>query len=64
MTEIPFDNVDPIRASFSELTAPRSHVNRFHLFGDLLVSSTSACCVDGSVGPSLATASLTGCRLL
>lgn len=50
MTEIQFDNVDSILASFSELTDPRSHVNRFHLFGDLLVISIMAV-IAGADGP-------------
>ena len=37
MSEIQFDNVDSIVSSFSELTDPRSSINRLHVFGDLLV---------------------------
>ncbi|QDU93265.1 Transposase DDE domain protein [Lignipirellula cremea] len=50
MTEIQFDNVDSILTSFGELTDPRSHINRLHLFGDLLVISIMAV-IAGADGP-------------
>jgi predicted transposase YbfD/YdcC len=50
MTEIQFDNVDSIVSSFAGLTDPRSHVNRKHIFGDLLVICIMAV-IAGADGP-------------
>ncbi len=37
MAEIQFNDIDSILSGFRELTDPRSHINRLHVFGDLLV---------------------------
>jgi len=37
MADIKFDNVDSILSCFEDLKDPRSHINRLHVFGDLLV---------------------------
>lgn len=50
MTEIQFDNVDSILTCFDELKDPRSHVNRLHIFGDLLVICIIAV-IAGADGP-------------
>lgn len=50
MAEISFDNVDSILSGFSELNDPRSHVNRLHVFDDLLVICIMAV-VAGADGP-------------
>jgi predicted transposase YbfD/YdcC len=50
MADIEFDNVDSILTSFSELADPRSHVNRRHVFGDLLVICIMAV-IAGADGP-------------
>jgi predicted transposase YbfD/YdcC len=50
MSEIQFDNVDSIVSSFSELTDPRSSINRLHVFGDLLVICIMAV-IAGADGP-------------
>jgi len=50
MAEIQFDDVDSILACFEDLKDPRSHVNRLHVFGDLLVISIMAV-IAGADGP-------------
>lgn len=50
MAEIQFDNVDSILTCFDELNDPRSHVNRLHVFGDLLVICIMAV-IAGADGP-------------
>jgi predicted transposase YbfD/YdcC len=50
MAEIQFDDVDSILTGFSELTDPRSPINRLHVFGDLLVISIMAV-IAGADGP-------------
>lgn len=50
MSEIQFDNVDSILTSFKDLKDPRSHINRRHLFGDLLVICIMAV-IAGADGP-------------
>jgi predicted transposase YbfD/YdcC len=50
MTEIQFDNVDSILTCFKDLKDPRSHINRRHLFGDLLVICIMAV-IAGADGP-------------
>lgn len=50
MAEIQFDNVDSILTCFDELNDPRSHVNRLHIFGDLLVICIMAV-IAGADGP-------------
>lgn len=50
MSEIKFDNVDSILSSFADLPDPRSHINRKHLFGDLLVICIMAV-IAGADGP-------------
>jgi predicted transposase YbfD/YdcC len=42
MAEIQFDNVDSILSCFEDLKDPRSHINRQHVFGDLLVICITA----------------------
>ena len=42
MAEIQFDNVDSILSCFQDLKHPRSHINRRHVFGDLLVICITA----------------------
>jgi predicted transposase YbfD/YdcC len=48
--ELQFDNVDSILTCFEELKDPRSHVNRLHVFGDLLVICIMAV-IAGADGP-------------
>lgn len=50
MAELQFDSVDSIVSSFSELSDPRSHINRRHVFGDLLVICIMAV-IAGADGP-------------
>lgn len=50
MTEIQFNNVDSILASFSDLQDPRSPVNRKHLLGDMIVICIMAV-LAGADGP-------------
>lgn len=50
MSEIQFDNVDSILTCFKDLKDPRSHINRRHLFGDLLVICIMAV-IAGADGP-------------
>ncbi len=50
VAEIHFDNVDSILSQSSELTDPRSHVNRIHFFGDLIVICIMAV-IAGADGP-------------
>lgn len=50
MTEIQFDNVDSILTCFQDLKDPRSHINRRHVFGDLLVICIMAV-IAGADGP-------------
>lgn len=50
MAEIQFDNVDSILSSFQDLKDPRSHINRRHVFGDLLVICIMAV-IAGADGP-------------
>jgi predicted transposase YbfD/YdcC len=50
MAEIQFENVDSILTSFHDLKDPRSHVNRLHNFGDLLVICIMAV-IAGADGP-------------
>lgn len=50
MAEIQFDNVDSILTCFDELADPRSHINRLHIFGDLLVICIMAV-IAGADGP-------------
>ncbi len=50
MAEIQFDNVDSILSQFSELSHPRSHVNRIHAFGELIVICIMAV-ISGADGP-------------
>jgi predicted transposase YbfD/YdcC len=49
-TELQFDSVDSILTCFEELNDPRSHVNRLHVFGDLLVICIMAV-IAGADGP-------------
>ena len=42
MADIQFDNVDSILEDFCTLEDPRSHINRLHLLGDLIVMSIMA----------------------
>jgi predicted transposase YbfD/YdcC len=49
-TEIQFDNVDSILTCFEDLSDPRSHVNRLHVFSDLLVICIIAV-IAGADGP-------------
>jgi len=51
MSTIQFDNVDSILEEFKDLHDPRSHVNRRHLLGDLIVISIMAV-IAGADGPS------------
>jgi predicted transposase YbfD/YdcC len=51
MAEIQFDDVDSILEEFRDLQDPRSHINRHHLLGDLIVISIMAV-VAGADGPS------------
>ena len=37
MGDIQFDNVESILSYFEDLKDPRSHINRLHIFGDLIV---------------------------
>lgn len=48
--EIQFDNVDSILTCFENLDDPRSHVNRLHVFGDVLVICIMAV-IAGADGP-------------
>jgi len=48
--EIQFNNVDSILTCFENLDDPRSHVNRLHVFGDLLVICIMAV-IAGADGP-------------
>ena len=50
MADIQFDNVDSILTSFEALNDPRSHINRRHVFGDLLVICIMAV-IAGADGP-------------
>jgi predicted transposase YbfD/YdcC len=50
MTGIQFDNVDSIVDEFRDLIDPRSHINRRHLLGDLIVICIMAV-VAGADGP-------------
>lgn len=50
MAEIQFDNVDSILTCFQDLKDPRSHINRRHVFGDLLVICIIAV-IAGADGP-------------
>jgi predicted transposase YbfD/YdcC len=50
MAELQFDSVDSIVSGFSQLSDPRSHINRRHIFGDLLVICIMAV-VAGADGP-------------
>ena len=50
MAEIQFDNVDSILSCFEDLKDPRSHINRLHVFGDLLVICIMAV-IAGADGP-------------
>jgi len=50
MAVIQFDNVDSILTCFQELEDPRSHINRRHVFGDLLVICIAAV-IAGADGP-------------
>lgn len=50
MADIQFDNVDSILDEFRDLKDPRSHVNRRHLLGDLIVICIMAV-VAGADGP-------------
>lgn len=50
MAEIQFDDVDSILTCFDQLNDPRSHVNRLHVFGDLLVICIMAV-IAGADGP-------------
>ena len=50
MSEIQFDNVDSILSSFEDLPDPRSHINRKHVFGDLIVICIMAV-IAGADGP-------------
>lgn len=49
-TELQFDSVDSILTCFEKLKDPRSHVNRLHVFGDLLVICIMAV-IAGADGP-------------
>jgi len=51
MADIQFDNVDSILDEFRDLKDPRSHVNRRHLLGDLIVICIMAV-VAGADGPN------------
>ena len=51
MTDIQFDNVDSILDEFRDLEDPRSHINRRHLLGDLIVISIMAV-IAGADGPT------------
>jgi len=50
MADIQFDNVDSILSCFEDLKDPRSHINRLHIFGDLLVICIMAV-IAGADGP-------------
>ena len=50
MAPIQFDNVDSILSCFQDLKNPRSHINRRHVFGDLLVICIMAV-IAGADGP-------------
>ena len=50
MADMQFDNVDSILTCFNELPDPRSHINRKHVFGDLLVICIMAV-IAGADGP-------------
>lgn len=50
MADIQFDNVDSILDEFGDLKDPRSHINRRHLLGDLIVICIMAV-VSGADGP-------------
>jgi predicted transposase YbfD/YdcC len=51
MADIQFDNVDSILDEFRDLQDPRSHINRHHLLGDLIVICIMAV-VAGADGPN------------
>ncbi len=51
MADIQFDNVDSILDEFRDLKDPRSHINRRHLLGDLIVICIMAV-VAGADGPN------------
>ena len=51
MAEIQFENVDSILEAFKDLQDPRSHINRRHLLGDLIVISVMAV-IAGADGPT------------
>jgi len=50
MAEIQFDKVDSILSCFEDLKDLRSHINRLHVFGDLLVICIMAV-IAGADGP-------------
>jgi hypothetical protein len=50
MAEIRFDNVDSILTCFQDLKDPRSHINRRHVSGELLVICIMAV-ISGADGP-------------
>lgn len=51
MTDSQFDNVDSILDEFRDLEDPRSHINRRHLLGDLIVIAIMAV-IAGADGPT------------
>jgi hypothetical protein len=50
LTDIQFENVDSIFEGLREVEDPRPHINRRHLFGDLIVISIMAA-IAGADGP-------------
>ena len=50
MGDIQFDNVESILSYFEDLKDPRSHINRLHIFGDLIVICIMAV-IAGADGP-------------
>lgn len=50
MADVLFDDVDSILTTFQDLDDPRSHINRRHVFGDLLVICIMAV-IAGADGP-------------